>query len=454
MIRNLKILMVVAIALAAFGTLSTSAHAAEEEFHCAFGSCIWTLAPDETAGTLTAHQVFVVKGKTAGGAEASASFTCNQLTGQATSGPNASELTFTNLKYENSAGEQKCKVGASETVSVNFTSCDYNFKSANGATSTAETHVRCTTAGDGIDININGTLCLQITPFTSTGLGYHDSGIGGAKKIVTATAKVAVPNSALVLKNVGNANCAAVNMTSTTGAEYTTGNTLLKAERDPAEPEGWFDAEEFHCSFGSCLWTLAPDETATTTTAHQVFVVKGKTAGGAEASASFTCNQLTGQATSGPNASELTFTNLKYENSAGEQKCKVGAAETVSFDFTSCDYNFKSANGATSTAETHVRCTTAGDAIDINISGTLCLQITPFTSTGLGYHDSGIGGAKKIVTATKKVAVPNSALVLKNVGSPSCSALGLTSTTGAEYTTGNTLLKAERDPAEPEGWFE
>ena len=98
---------------------------------------------------------------------------------------------------------------------------------------TAEIHVLCSTAGDAIDININSTLCLQITPFTSTGLGYHDSGINGAKKIVTATATVSIPNAVLDLKNVGNPNCAALGMASTTGATYTTGNTLGNAETDP-----------------------------------------------------------------------------------------------------------------------------------------------------------------------------------------------------------------------------
>jgi hypothetical protein len=232
MIRNLKVLLAAAMALAAFGALSATAHAAEEKFHCSVEPCTATLGPDETVPTSTAHHVFVVKGKTAGGTEASASFTCDQLTGEATSATKtATELTFTNLKYENSAGEQKCKLGAAEFVEVNFTSCDYNFKSLNGSTSTAQVHVLCGTAGDAIDIFIKGTLCLQVTPFTSTGLGYHDIG-AGTKEVLTATANVTVPNAALDLKNVGNPNCTVLGMASTTGATYTTGNTLVKAETD------------------------------------------------------------------------------------------------------------------------------------------------------------------------------------------------------------------------------
>jgi hypothetical protein len=245
MIRNLKVLLAAATALAAFGAFSASAHAAEEKFHCSVEPCRATLLPDEAASTTTAHHVFVVKGKTAGGFDASVSFTCNQLTGEATSNTQTTtELTFTNLRYENAAGEQKCKVGASETLALNFTSCDYNFTSTGGSTSTAQIHVFCGTAGDGIDLSVKGTTCLQITPFTSTGLGYHDSNIGGAKHLVTATANVVVPAAALDLKNVGNANCAALNLVSVTSSIFTTGNTLVTTETDTVPPimaNAWFE---------------------------------------------------------------------------------------------------------------------------------------------------------------------------------------------------------------------
>jgi hypothetical protein len=252
MIRNLKVLIAAAMALAAFGALSASAHAAEE-FHCSVEpNCRATLAPDEAAGTTTAHHVFVVKGKTSAGAEGSVSFTCNQLTGEATSpGKTASELTFTNLKYENSKTpvEDKCKVGSSETVTVDFNGCDYKFTSKNGSKALpaeqAEVHVVCPKVAEVtqvIVITINGTPCLKIGEFSAPGISYHDSGIGGAKKIVTATANVAVPNSALTLENIANANCTAIGLATTSGATYTTGNTLVKAETEAGvTAEAWFE---------------------------------------------------------------------------------------------------------------------------------------------------------------------------------------------------------------------
>jgi hypothetical protein len=186
-----------------------------------------------------------MKGKNAEGKEVSVSFTCNQLTGEATSATRtATELTFTHLKYEDSAGSPSCKVGAAATVSIDFTSCDYKFTSVNGATSTAQIHVLCATAGDGIDLFINGVLCVKITPATATGVGYHDSKIGGEKKITTATVNVSFPVAAVMLENPTNSTCLTSlgNLSTITSAVYTTGNTLIKAETFAGvAAEGWFE---------------------------------------------------------------------------------------------------------------------------------------------------------------------------------------------------------------------
>jgi hypothetical protein len=245
MIRNLKVLLAAAMALAAFGALSATAHAAEEVFHCSVEkNCTATLSPDEAAGTVTAHHVFVLKGKNALGEPTSVSFTCNQLSGEASSeAKTTSELTFTNLKYLNSAGEKKCKVGASETVEVNFTSCDYKFTSTNGSKSTAEVHVLCPTAGDGIDILVSGELCVKITPLTGTGLGYTTRG-AAPSRFVTATANVSLPISAVMLENKTGAKCAGAGIggiATLESATYTTGNTLVKGEKGGVAAEAWFE---------------------------------------------------------------------------------------------------------------------------------------------------------------------------------------------------------------------
>jgi hypothetical protein len=243
MIRNLKVLIAAAMALAAFGGFSASAHAAEELFHCSADPCTVTLLPDGEVGTTNAHQVLVLKGKTAGGAEASASFTCNRLDGSATfGGKTTKELTFTNLRLTNSLGEEKCKIGASETIKIDFNSCHYLFTSTGGATDKAEVHLLCTTVGDGIAFTINGTECLRFTPTTATGIGYSTVGTS-PNRTVTATVNAAIPNAALDLKNVGTPNCAALGLASTTGATFTTGFTTVTGETDSATPimeDAWF----------------------------------------------------------------------------------------------------------------------------------------------------------------------------------------------------------------------
>ena len=65
MIRNLKVLVAAAMALAAFGVFSASG-AQAAEFHCSTEPCTGTLKPDETAGTKTSHHVFIVHNSAAG----------------------------------------------------------------------------------------------------------------------------------------------------------------------------------------------------------------------------------------------------------------------------------------------------------------------------------------------------------------------------------------------------
>src|ERR1044071_4586469 len=77
MIRNLKVLIAAALALAAFGALG-AAGAQAAEFHCSVEPCRYTLKPDGTGKT--AHHVFrIVKGETSG------AVICTTLSGEATS---------------------------------------------------------------------------------------------------------------------------------------------------------------------------------------------------------------------------------------------------------------------------------------------------------------------------------------------------------------------------------
>jgi hypothetical protein len=234
MIRNLKVLNAAAMALAAFGALSVSAHAADE-FHCSVEPCTLTLAPDEASGTTTAHQVLVITGETTSGVKgASASFTCNTLSGEATVATKTStDVTFKNLHYHNSAGATLCKIGAAETIKIETTSCSYTFKAAGGTTDGAEFHLLCN-PGDGIDLYIGGTLCLVVTPFTATGIGYHDQDPANVKhEVLTTTVAAAglqIPAAAMDLKNVGL--CPVLGLKAIEEAKFTTANTIITGETE------------------------------------------------------------------------------------------------------------------------------------------------------------------------------------------------------------------------------
>jgi hypothetical protein len=129
-----------------------------------------------------------------------------------------------------------------------MTGCDYNFKALNGNTSTAQVHLLCPTEA-GVDIGITSAEvlhpCFKITPFTSTGIGYHDAELpkGQKKNIVTATANVAVPAGVVMVEGAADAVCKAAtgNLATVTSATYTTGNTLVTGEKEGVMAEAWFE---------------------------------------------------------------------------------------------------------------------------------------------------------------------------------------------------------------------
>jgi hypothetical protein len=109
MVRNHKPLIVAAIAVAALGVLQTP-DARAAAFHCSVEPCRYTVQPTGSVPSTEAHQNFMLYSP-----GASLSFTCNQLTGEATSATgNSSELTLSNLAYD----------GCSGSV-VRTNSCDY-----------------------------------------------------------------------------------------------------------------------------------------------------------------------------------------------------------------------------------------------------------------------------------------------------------------------------------------
>jgi hypothetical protein len=183
MIRNLKILIAVAMALVAFGAISVSG-AQAAEFHCSVEPCTVTVKPDGTPGLAgkTAHSVFIVKQ-----GAVSVSTTCQQVSGDSTSASKTFKtLTLGQLVYSG------CDVaGGASTVKMN--GCEYHIVSPGVAPHDATMQIKCP-AGKVIEEEVPATGCLITigsTGILGGGLKFHDAETGGIKKeLITAETTV------------------------------------------------------------------------------------------------------------------------------------------------------------------------------------------------------------------------------------------------------------------------
>jgi hypothetical protein len=230
MIRNLKVLIVAAMALGAFGALGASgAQAAEPLFHCSSEPCTLTLKPDGTVGTKTAHHLFTVKNSV----PESVGFTCNQLSGEATPKTKTeTTITVTNLKYS------ECIETAGLTkVEVRTNGCDYTF------TSHGKVGVTCPII-EGvekvIEVEIVETGCIaKVGSFNHlSGIKYHN--LAGPPREVTVEAAVA--NIPVSLVGTTKAQCKIDPTKTPITSEYNTGNTIVTAETHAGVMiEGWWE---------------------------------------------------------------------------------------------------------------------------------------------------------------------------------------------------------------------
>jgi hypothetical protein len=215
--RTLKVVMLAAMAVAAFGAIS-AAGAQAVQFHCSVENCTSTTKADGTAKN--SHHVFIV---TQGAV--SAATTCSSLSGESTGNPKTSEeLTLTNVVYST------CNVaGAPSTVKMN--GCDYLFHS-NG-----EVDVKCP-EGKTIDIEVLETGC-KFSIGSQNGLNKVSFTTIGA----TPNREVTVSTNVTGVTGTANGLCAAVGIASgpITG-DYTTGNTIVTGETaGGVMADAWFE---------------------------------------------------------------------------------------------------------------------------------------------------------------------------------------------------------------------
>jgi hypothetical protein len=207
MIRNLKVLMLAAFAVAALSAMAASA-AQAVEFHKPAEAVKLTTTPDGT-GT-NAHQVFDAAG---------ASITCPGVTAEGTVAGTTTTVATVETSLVEYTGE--CKfVGQKATVEMH--GCNYKFH-ANG-----EVDIICPT-GNTIRFSVPSPFCEVTVPGQTgkTTIGYTN--------INTKTEVTVSPNVTGITYDATGAGCPTAGHG--TNGTYTTGNVIVTAEKDNANKE-------------------------------------------------------------------------------------------------------------------------------------------------------------------------------------------------------------------------
>ena len=215
MIRSLKILLAVAMAMAAFGAIGASG-AQAAEFHCSVEPCTYTVKPDGTVPGKTSHQVMLVKQGVVGVVT-----TCDEVAGEAKSAKKTTlEVTFQNIKYTT------CSI-AGQASTVNMNGCGYLIKATGAAT--AAVTIECE-AGKSIEHLIPATGCIikygAQGPLNKVFL--HDSETNGVKKSII-TMSIVITETPIT--GTANNKCGGIGFAEgPVSAEHTTGNVELLGE--------------------------------------------------------------------------------------------------------------------------------------------------------------------------------------------------------------------------------
>jgi hypothetical protein len=222
MIRILKLIAVAAMALVAVGATATSG-AQAAEFHCSVEPCRFTVQPDETAGTKTAHHVLVLTNEIGH----SVSVTCTRITGHGTSPvKTTTTVTLTGIAYDG------CTF-VGQLTNIQMNGCVYEVNS-HGLVS-----VNCP-EGKKIEWEVPGCK-VTIGSQTVFGLSFHNIGTPGT---VSTAVTVSASIKGIAAEMIGTkAGCGGVDPTHKVTGEFTTGNTIVRTEADqlnPIQTEGWW----------------------------------------------------------------------------------------------------------------------------------------------------------------------------------------------------------------------
>jgi hypothetical protein len=225
MIRTLRLALAASAALVAFAVNSASAQAIFE-FHCSASPCTYTAKADGTGKA--AHHVFVVKNELG----ETLSFTCNQLTGEATSAATTGwEITLTKIGYDG------CSAFGTPVV-TRMNGCDYRFDVVlAGEFVVGRLQIKCP-EGKSMEFEMAQTGCVLTigSQGTESGVTYKTIGTSPNREIT-----LEINLKALTGALDGTSAQCLFNKVGVLKFEYTTGNTILTGETSGGVmADAWF----------------------------------------------------------------------------------------------------------------------------------------------------------------------------------------------------------------------
>jgi hypothetical protein len=217
MIRNLKVLLLAALAVTAFGAVTASG-ASAATFTSESAETTLTALPDGTGKT--AHHVFDIRKEPGVGV---LSITCNEFTGDATvTGTSFTQATTTPHWGKNVAGVFKTECNfAGQEVEVNTGACDLLFTADGTIHIQTDTNLvgECKHGKQPITFNNTTLNChVEVGEQTVSGVKYHNLPDG------TVTLEA---NELAVQYNATGVGCPYGTLSN---GQFTTGNTIVTGE--------------------------------------------------------------------------------------------------------------------------------------------------------------------------------------------------------------------------------
>jgi hypothetical protein len=232
MIRNLKVMLLAALAVTAFGVFAASAaQAAQFTAPLAGAGATTTIKPAKDGTGKTSHHVFDI-GNTA--TTSNVSFTCEEITGTGTAvGPASEEVLFTTPGYNT------CNAGG-QAVTVQNTGCNFRFTASGLLHIVSEAGHNCAHGAEPIDITFAGCK-VEVGAQTIEGIKYHNLNAAGTTVGSGEGSKVTIEPviNTKIVYNAKGANC---EYGTTSNGTYTTGNTIVTGEREGKAVEVRWDA--------------------------------------------------------------------------------------------------------------------------------------------------------------------------------------------------------------------